>query len=121
MYIYNGWIFRALAVRLRQPGMKAQRWFMLGMALVFAAAIAWALVFLFRQETEQALEEAALIVFALFGALIAIALLLAYVVRKKTGARWTTEEALEMAGEKHRNRDQTHKQAHDQTQAESKR
>lgn len=96
----NWWIIRALAVRLSQPGMKTQRRFVALVALVLALFLAGACVYLFRQPDENALEAAALKVFAAAGALIAVLICLAVAVRKKTGARWATEEALEMAGER---------------------
>lgn len=104
MAIVNGWIVRALAVRLSQPGMKTQRRFTALACLVMALFVAGALVYLFRQPDEDALEAAALKVFAAAGALVAVLVCLAAVVRRKTGARWTTEEALEMAGEGSRER-----------------
>ena len=100
MPIVNGWIVRALAVRLRQPGMKMQRRFTLIVALILAVFVAGALVYLARQPTEDALENAALKVFAAMGVLIAILITVAVLVRKRTGAAWTTQEALEMAGER---------------------
>lgn len=72
----------------------------------FVLFLGWALIFLFQKETEQAFERAVIIVFALMCALIAVVLILAYIVRKRTGARWTVEEALEMAGEEPSSRDQ---------------
>ena len=99
MPIANGWIIRALAVRLSRPDMKTQRRFVALVGLLLALFVAAAVVYLFRQPDDDALEAAALKVFAAMGVLIAAIISLAVVVRRRTGARWTTEEALEMAGE----------------------
>jgi hypothetical protein len=69
--------------------------------LVFAFFVVGAVFHLFRQPTEAALERAAIAVFAVMGLLIAVAIAAAVVVRKRTGARWSAEEALKMAGERH--------------------
>jgi Na+/proline symporter len=87
--VFNAWIIREVAARLRQPGMKTQRRFVLIVALVLALFLCGALLYLFRQPTNDAMESAALKVFAAFGALIAILISLAVLVRKKTAARWT--------------------------------
>jgi apolipoprotein N-acyltransferase len=92
MNIYSGWIIREVIRQLRRPERGAQRKFVFGFGLVLAAFLWWAFAFLMRQETEADLERAAIFVFAMMGALIAVALVLAFVVRRKTGARWTTEE-----------------------------
>ena len=94
----NWWIIRALVVRLSRPDMKTQRRFVALVGLVLALFLVGACVYLFRQPDDDALEAAALKVFAAAGALIAVLVCLAVVVRRRTGARWTTEEALEMAG-----------------------
>ena len=80
--------------------MKTQRRFVALVGLVLALFVAGACVYLFRQPDDAALESAALKVFAAMGALIAVAVCLAVVVRRKTGARWTTRQALEMAGDR---------------------
>lgn len=82
--------------------MKTQRRFVALAALALALFLAGACVYLFRQPDENALEAAALKVFAAAGVLIAVLVGLAVAVRKRTGPRWTTEEALEMAGERGR-------------------
>jgi hypothetical protein len=102
MPLENWWLIRALAVRLSRPDMKTQRRFVALAALVLALFLAGACVYLFRQPDENALEAAALKVFAAAGALVAVLIALAVVVRKRTGARWATEEALETAGERGR-------------------
>ena len=99
MPIYNGWIIRALAVRLRQPGMQTQRRFVVAAGIMLAIFVVGALFHLFRQPTEGAMERAAVEVFALMGVLIAVAIAAAVVVRRRTGASWSDEEALKMAGE----------------------
>jgi heme O synthase-like polyprenyltransferase len=102
MPIFNGWIIRALAVRLRQPEMGPQRRFMLVVALVLALFLIGALWYLFQQPDDNALERAAIKVFAAMGVLIALLITAAVIVGKKTKARWTVEEALEMADRKDR-------------------
>ena len=96
----NGWIIRALAARLRQPGMRPQRRFLAAAGLLMALFVTGAVIYLFRQPTEGALEGAALKVFAAMGVFIAIAIAAAVVVRKRTGASWSREEALRMADER---------------------
>ncbi len=96
----NGWIIRALAARLRQPGMRAQRRFTAAAGLALLLFVAGAVYYLWRQPTEDALERAALRVFAAMGLLIVVCVAAALVVRRKTGASWTEEEALRMAGER---------------------
>ena len=100
MPIYNGWIFRALAVRLRQPGMQTQRRFVVAISLMLALFVIGALFQLFRQPTESTMERAAVEVFAVMGILIAVAIAAAVVVCKRTGASWSVEESLKMAGER---------------------
>jgi hypothetical protein len=100
MPIYNGWIIRALAVRLRQPGMWLQRRFMVVVSLLMALFVIGAAIYLFRQPTEDAMEQAALKVFAVMGIFIAILIAAAVVVRKRTNAGWSQEEALRMADER---------------------
>jgi hypothetical protein len=85
MPTFNGWLIGALAARLRQPGMSAQRRFMIVVCLVLALFLAAAVTFLWRQETEAALEAAALKVFAATGALIVGIISAAVVVRKRRG------------------------------------
>ena len=104
MPVYDGWIIRALAVRLRQPGMRTQRRFVAAIGLVLALFVIGALFHLFRQPTEGAMERAAVEVFAVMGTLIAVAVAAAVVVRRRTGARWSDEEALKMAGERQERR-----------------
>jgi hypothetical protein len=98
MPIYNGWILRALAARLRQPGMQTQRRFMVVVSFLLALFVVGALFHLFRQPTEDALERAAIQVFAAFGILIAVMIAAAVVVRKRTGANWPNEEAFKLVG-----------------------
>ena len=50
MPIFNGWIIRALAVRLRQPEMGPQRRFLLIVALVLALFLIGALWYLFQRD-----------------------------------------------------------------------
>lgn len=100
MLISNGWIIRALAARLRQPGMRPQRRFMVAVSLLMALVVLGAVTYLFRQPTEDAMERAALKVFAAMGIFIAIAIAAAVVVRKRTGASWSREEALRMTDER---------------------
>jgi uncharacterized membrane protein len=100
MPIYNARIIRALAVRLRQPGMQTQRRFVVAISLTLALFVIGALFHLFRQTTEDAMEQAAVEVFAVMGILIAIVIAAAVVVRKRTGASWSVEEALKMAGKR---------------------
>jgi predicted permease len=96
MPIYNLWIIRALIVRLRQPDMRRQRRFVIAASLLMTLFVIGALTYLFRQPTEDAMEQAALRVFAAMGILIAILIGAAVVVRKRTGASWPPEEALQM-------------------------
>lgn len=100
MPIFNGWLIRALILRLRQPGMRPQRLSLLVMFIVLAVFIGGALFYLFQQPTEDALESAALKVFAAMGVLCAFLIFAAVVIRRKTEARWTTEEAMKLAGRK---------------------
>lgn len=95
MAISNGWIIRALIQRLQQPGMKVQRRFVLGASLLLAIFLVGAIFYIFRQPTEDALEMAALKTFAALGLLIVILICAAIFVRKRTGAKWTTQQALE--------------------------
>ena len=67
MPIFNGWIIRALAARLRQPGMRPQRRFLAAASLLMALFVTGAVIYLFRQPTEDAMERAALKVFAAMG------------------------------------------------------
>lgn len=99
MPISNGWIIRALAVRLRQPGMRPQGRFMVAVSLIMALFVIGALIYLFRQPTEDAMERAALRVFAVMGLLIAVLIAAAVVVRKRTRVKWSQEEAVQMADE----------------------
>jgi cytochrome bd-type quinol oxidase subunit 1 len=100
MPISNGWIIRALAVRLRQPGMRPQRRFMFAVSLLMILFATGAVIYLFRQPTEDAMERAAIKVFALMGILIAIVIAAAVVVRKRTRASWSQAETLQMTGER---------------------
>jgi hypothetical protein len=100
MPISNGWIIRALAERLRQPGMRTQRRFVVAVGLLLVLFVIGAVIYLFRQPTNDAMEQAALKVFAAMGVLIAIVIAAAVVVRKRTSASWSQEEALRMAGER---------------------
>lgn len=95
---YNNWVIRALAARLRQPGMRTQRRFVAAAGLVSGLFLIGAVVYLFRQPTHDAMERAALKVFAVMGVLIAILIAAAVFVRRRTGASWPQEEALKMAG-----------------------
>ena len=101
MPISNGWIIRVLAARLRQPGMRPQRRFLAVVSLLLALFVTGALVYLFRQPTNDAMEQAALRVFALMGIFIAILIAAAVVIRKRTSATWSQDEALKMTGERH--------------------
>ncbi|HYG80272.1 MAG TPA: hypothetical protein VD861_07795 [Pyrinomonadaceae bacterium] len=96
---YNNWVIRALAARLRQPGMRTQRRFVAAAGLVLGLFLIGAVVYLFRQPTHDAMERAALKVFAAVGVLILLLIVAAVFVRKRTGASWSREEALKMAGE----------------------
>jgi flagellar biogenesis protein FliO len=100
MPISNGWIIRELVVRLRQPGMQPQRRFMVAVSLLMVLFVIGAVIYLFRQPTDDAMEQAAIKVFAVMGILIAIVIAAAVVVRKRTGVRWSQDEALRMAGER---------------------
>jgi cytochrome bd-type quinol oxidase subunit 2 len=100
MPIFNGWIIRALAVRLRQPGMRLQRRLMVAVSFLMALFLIWALIYIFRQPTEDAMEWAALRVFAVLGIFIAILIAAAVVVRTRTSASWSQEEALRMIDER---------------------
>lgn len=99
MPIYNAWIIRALIQRLRQPEMKPQRRFITVACAVLFLFLVWAFRHLFRQPTENDLERAALEVFAVICVLIFFLMVGAVIVRKRTSARWTTEEALRMGGQ----------------------
>jgi len=98
--MYNSWIIRALAVRLRQPGMRTQRRFVAAVGLGLALFVLGALFHLFRQPTDDAMGRAAIEVFALMGILVAVVIAAAVVIRRRTDASWSVEEALEMAGER---------------------
>lgn len=100
MPVVNGWIIRALAARLRQPGMRPQRRFLAVAAFVLAVFVTSSAVYLFRQPTEDATERAALKVFALMGVLIAALIIAAVVVRRRTAATWSHDEALRTAGQR---------------------
>lgn len=99
MPIHNTWIIRALAARLRQPTVRPQRRFMVAISLLIALFVLGTLIYLFRQPTEDAMERAAIKVFAVMGIFTAIVIAAAVVVRKKTGVSWSRDEALKMAGE----------------------
>jgi hypothetical protein len=72
--------------------------------LLLALFVIGALLHLFRQPTEAALERAAFEIFVVMGLLIAIVITAAIIVRKRTGATWSNEEALRMAGERQEGR-----------------
>ena len=99
MTTFNGWLIGALIRRLRQPGMRAQRRFVLITIVALAIFLAGAIFYIFRQPTEDALEMAALKVFAVFGLLIAILICVAIFIRRRTSAKWTTREALEIGNQ----------------------
>jgi hypothetical protein len=80
--------------------MRPQRRFLLVVGILMALFVVGALVYLFRQPTDDAMEQAALKVFALMGIFIAILIAAAVIVRKRTGATWSQEEALRMADER---------------------
>ncbi len=98
MLFHHTWVIRALLVRLRQPGMCVQRRFLAVFGLVLVLFLVAALVHLFKQPNDTAMERAALEVFAAMGVLISGAIACAIVIRKKTGATWSDEDALEAAG-----------------------
>jgi hypothetical protein len=106
MPIPDIWIIRALVARLRQPGMRAQRRLVIIVGSLMALFFIGAMVYLFRQPTEDAFEQAALRVFVVMFVFIAILIAAAIVVRKRTGASWSQEEALEMADERRENQRQ---------------
>lgn len=99
MPIYNAWIIGALIRRLRQPEMKPQRRFIAIACVVLFLFLILAFRHLLGRPTESEFERAALEVFAAFGVLILFLIAGAVIVRKRTAARWTTEEALRMRGE----------------------
>jgi hypothetical protein len=99
MPVSGSWIIRVLAVRLRQPGMRSQRRFMVAVSLLTALLVIVAVIYLFRQPTEEAMERAALKVLLVAGIFITVVVAAAVVVRKRTGASWPQEEALQMADE----------------------
>jgi uncharacterized membrane protein YozB (DUF420 family) len=80
--------------------MRAQRRFAAAAALALAIFVVGAVTYLFLQPTEDAMEGAAIVVFALMGLLITVVILAAVAVRKTTGARWPEEEVLRKAGER---------------------
>ncbi len=98
MLFHHTWVIRALIVRLRQPGMSVQRRFLAVLTLVLVLFLVAALVHLFKQPNDTAMERAALEVFAALGVLIGGAVACAIVIRKKTGTAWSDEHALEAAG-----------------------
>jgi uncharacterized membrane protein len=100
MPIFNSWLIRALAVRLRQPGMRPQRRFLVVVSVLLVLFLIGAVIYLFRQPTEDAFEQAALKVFAVLGIFIAILIAAAVVVRRRTSAVWPQAEALKMADER---------------------
>ena len=97
MPINNVWLIRALVRRLRQPGMRPQRRFVIAVSFLLILFFIGAVIYLFRQPTDDAMERAALRVFAAMGILIAVVITAAVVVRKRTGASWPQEEALRVA------------------------
>jgi cbb3-type cytochrome oxidase subunit 3 len=100
MPIFNAWLFRELAQRLRQPGMRPQRRFIAAVGLLMALFFVGAAVYLFRQPTEDAMERAALRVFAVLGVLIGAVIAAAVVFRKRMRARWVPGEVIQPDGEK---------------------
>jgi uncharacterized membrane protein len=100
MPISNAWLFRELAQRLRQPGMRPQRRFIAAASFLMALFFVGAVIYLFRQPTEDAMERAALRVFAVLGILIAALIAAAVVFRKRTRARWAPGEVIQMDDEK---------------------
>ena len=95
-------MIRALVARLRQPGMRTQRRFMVAVSLLLTLFLIGALIYLFRQPTDDAMERAALKVFAVAGVLIGGVIAAAVVVRKRTRASWPQEEAFGAADERRR-------------------
>ncbi len=98
MLFHHTWVIRALIVRLRQPDMGLQRRFLAILALVLVVFLVAALIHLFRQPNDTAMERAALEIFAAMGVLVGGAVACAIVIRKKTGASWSDADALEAAG-----------------------
>ncbi len=98
MLFHHTWVIRALMVRLRQPGMCVQRRFLAILGFVLVLFLVAALVHLLKQPTDTAMERAALEVFAAMGVLLGGAMACAIVIRKKTGASWSDEDALKAAG-----------------------
>lgn len=96
--IFNGWLIRALAVRLRKREMRTQRRFLALTCGVLGLFLAWALWYLAQQPSIRAREQAALVAFAALAGVMVGLIGLAVVVRKRTGTVWTTEEALRDAG-----------------------
>lgn len=93
MTAFNGWLIRELITRLRQPGMKTARRFVLISGVALAIFLAGAVFYILRQPTEDALETAALKVFAAMGLLIFVLIGLAIFVRKRTRAKWTMQRS----------------------------
>lgn len=98
MPLFNGWLLRALFVRLRRPEMRMQRRYLALTVLLLVLFLAWAVWYLVQQPTTGDQERAALVVFAAAGGLGAMLMALAVWVRWRTRARWTLEEALRDAG-----------------------
>ena len=73
---------------------------MVAVSLLLTFFLVGAAIYLFRQPTEDAMGRAALKVFAVLGILIAILIVAAVVVRKRTNASWSQEDALKMTGER---------------------
>jgi ABC-type thiamin/hydroxymethylpyrimidine transport system permease subunit len=97
MLFHHAWVVRALVVHLREPGMRLQRRFLALLGLVFVVFVSAALVYLFRQPNDTVMERAALEILAAMGMLIMVAIVCAMIIRKKTGARWSDEDALKAA------------------------
>lgn len=92
----------ALGLRLRQPGMAAQRAVMVAMAVVLLGYLVWAFTFLARQENEDAMVRAAGIVFAGIGVIFAVFITLAVIVRRKTKPTpWGVEDVDRLIAERH--------------------
>jgi hypothetical protein len=98
MLYHHAWVVRALIVRLREPGMRLQKRFLALLGLVFVLFLIAALVHLFKQPNDTAMERAALELLAATGVLITVAIACAIIIRKKTGSCWSDEEALKAAG-----------------------
>ena len=88
MPIFDGWIIRAVADRLRQPEMRTQRRFMIMFTVLMVLVVLGSLYYLYIQTTEDAIDQAAVHVLIAMGVMIAILIIGAIVIRKRTNARW---------------------------------